>query len=583
MIVGGWSVGKERESERAGAWGHDTGWPVVATGPLAQLPARLVCVRAMAASVLSVLQESHELLEVERTLVLEELKKQPKSIPQIIVQENRVARALTRIAARAKSIEEIYEDKDGSLASLQGVLTGQDVFTSFYERVGALRDLYANHDGTALAVSSADAVTAAQRELFSSHKNEMFQFTGEEHRGRFLDLVVLHRAFVDLSEKAHQKVGTEPFVPLGYLDYLRVCTEMPHLQVLRQNSPQGRFATYARDLLAYLASFWRRSKPLDRSMDASIEVLRARAREASKTNPPAAAPQSVQQGPLPVLEEYQTVEEFLAAAKTSGDANAVVRTMLGARGMKEGGTLQEKAGRLFAAKGLPVGQIPKKYLAGKKRRRGGPGPDQGARVEEESIDVALECIRLYGSELQGHLARTVEFLTRKQTRSYEELMKDLEDEERVDVDAQVKQLSGKADDEKDEDSITHNYNPKGVPLGIDGKPIPYWLFKLHGLDKKFSCEICGNEIYVGPAAFEKHFSQNQHAAGMATLGIPNSGHFHGLTKIAEVVELHEKLKVDMEQERRGVWNPEEDEEFEDSEGNVMSKETYQDLARQGLL
>ena len=25
------------------------------------------------------------------------------------------------------------------------------------------------------------------------------------------------------------------------------------------------------------------------------------------------------------------------------------------------------------------------------------------------------------------------------------------------------------------------YNPKNLPLGWDGKPIPYWLYKLHGL------------------------------------------------------------------------------------------------------
>lgn len=27
------------------------------------------------------------------------------------------------------------------------------------------------------------------------------------------------------------------------------------------------------------------------------------------------------------------------------------------------------------------------------------------------------------------------------------------------------------------------YNPLNLPLGWDGKPIPYWLYKLHGLGK----------------------------------------------------------------------------------------------------
>ena len=39
------------------------------------------------------------------------------------------------------------------------------------------------------------------------------------------------------------------------------------------------------------------------------------------------------------------------------------------------------------------------------------------------------------------------------------------------------------------------YNPKNLPLGWDGKPIPYWLYKLHGLNISYKCEICANYTY----------------------------------------------------------------------------------------
>lgn len=39
----------------------------------------------------------------------------------------------------------------------------------------------------------------------------------------------------------------------------------------------------------------------------------------------------------------------------------------------------------------------------------------------------------------------------------------------------------------------------------DGKPIPYWLYKLHGLGVEFKCEICGNFSYMGRRAFDRHF------------------------------------------------------------------------------
>ena len=38
-----------------------------------------------------------------------------------------------------------------------------------------------------------------------------------------------------------------------------------------------------------------------------------------------------------------------------------------------------------------------------------------------------------------------------------------------------------SEDEEEQESASI-YNPKDVPLDFDGKPIPYWLFKLHGLN-----------------------------------------------------------------------------------------------------
>jgi len=35
--------------------------------------------------------------------------------------------------------------------------------------------------------------------------------------------------------------------------------------------------------------------------------------------------------------------------------------------------------------------------------------------------------------------------------------------------------------EEVEDDRPKNSNPLNIPLGYDGKPIPYWLYKLHGL------------------------------------------------------------------------------------------------------
>jgi splicing factor 3A subunit 3 len=134
-------------------------------------------------------------------------------------------------------------------------------------------------------------------------------------------------------------------------------------------------------------------------------------------------------------------------------------------------------------------------------------------------------------------------------------------------------------EESDQEDDEHFYNPKGLPLGWDGKPIPYWLYKLHGLSVEYKCEICGNRSYWGALAFERHFFDNRHINGLKALGIPPTRHFVYVTGVNEAINLFDKIKKSLAKE---VWQPG-DEEIETEDGHVMSVKTYQDLVRQGLI
>ena len=104
-------------------------------------------------------------------------------------------------------------------------------------------------------------------------------------------------------------------------------------------------------------------------------------------------------------------------------------------------------------------------------------------------------------------------------------------------------MSDEEEEEEPDDDIP--YNHKKLPLGWDGHPIPYWLYKLHGLNR-------------GPKAIQKHFAEWRHSHGMKCLGIPNTAHFANVTQIEDAMSEHE-------------------EEFEDSKGNVVNKKTLKDL------
>jgi len=157
-------------------------------------------------------------------------------------------------------------------------------------------------------------------------------------------------------------------------------------------------------------------------------------------------------------------------------------------------------------------------------------------------------------------------IEKKQARHYVENEADQEDDSDV---------SSSSDDEEEVRMTKENY-----PVGWDGNPIPYWLYKLHGLGIEYKCEICGNMSYWGRRAFERHFQEWRHAHGMKCLRLENTKEFHEITKIQDALELAKKLR---ELKTKGQWDDEQMQEYEDGEGNVMNKKTFLDLRAQGLL
>lgn len=161
---------------------------------------------------------------------------------------------------------------------------------------------------------------------------------------------------------------------------------------------------------------------------------------------------------------------------------------------------------------------------------------------------------------------TINQVRKKKTRTIEESMAErVEEEEEPESESSSEEVA---------------YNPKNLPLGWDGKPIPYWLYKLHGLSIEYKCEICGNYSYWGRRAFERHFQEWRHAYGMKCLRIPNTVHFKEITSINDALVLHKKLLMDTETNQ---FDPEIEEEYEDDDGNILKKKTYNDLRKQGLI
>ncbi|XP_021773679.1 splicing factor SF3a60 homolog isoform X2 [Chenopodium quinoa] len=227
-------------------------------------------------------------------------------------------------------------------------------------------------------------------------------------------------------------------------------------------------------------------------------------------------------------------------------------------GLKSGGTVYQRAERLLLVKNTPLEKLGRKHFKKEKDYC-----CKETALIEAKVNKLCEL-------LKDVLERTRERVRNRQGMTFDELVRDRD----ADHEILVHDIGSDNADEK------RDCNPLKLPLGWDGKPIPYWLYKLYGLNQEFKCEICGNFTYKGRRDYEKHFHGARHQHGMSCLGIPNTKSFHDIARIDDAKELWQQIQL-----RKGLslWQPDVLEEYEDAEGNVYNKKTYNDLVRQGII
>jgi len=462
--------------------------------------------------------------------------------------EHRQRAMLDRYDECTDALRDIYEDKDGMRKEEVAALSGPNEFAEFYSRLKGIKEFHRRHPGEVSVPMSVEFDELKRiRENPGDEVNNMVEFSDEEGFGKFLDMHECYIKFINLK-------GVER------VDYIQYITNFDQLYDIPREKKTGEYRQYLQALADYLHGFVSRTKPL-MNLDVQIaEVLQDFDGKFERGECPGWARETV--GAMAHSGAHLDLSAFSSAEELATLGLDRLKSALIALGLKCGGTVQERAERLFLTKGRKLSELNPNLFAKNK-------PGKGGRKDADKMkEIAKLEANIYRyAELLGEVRTdTVENVERKQART---------DAEREESDNE------EVDDEPEEDPEDDiPYNPKNLPLGWDGKPIPYWLYKLHGLNISYSCEICGNFTYKGPKAFQRHFAEWRHAHGMRCLGIPNTAHFANVTQIEDAMALWEKLKVQKFDE---AWKPDHEEEYEDSKGNVVNKKTYEDLKRQGLL
>uniref|UniRef100_A0A674PRC1 Splicing factor 3a, subunit 3 n=1 Tax=Takifugu rubripes TaxID=31033 RepID=A0A674PRC1_TAKRU len=418
-------------------------------------------------------------------------------------------------------------------------ISGPNEFAEFYNRLKQIKEFHRKHPHEISIPMSAEFEELMKaRDNPSEEAQNLVEFTDEEGYGRYLDLHDCYLKYINLK-------GVEK---LEYITYLSSFDQLFDIPKDRKNAE---YKKYLEMLLEYLQDYTDRVKPLLDQNDLFGKVLIDFEKKWDSGTfpgwPREASSALTHAGAHLDLSAFSSWEELASLGLDR------LKSALMALGLKCGGTLEERAQRLFSTKGKSLESLDPSLFA-KNPKAKGPKKDTERNKEIAFLEGQVyEYVEVLGEQRQ----LTHENVQRKQARTGEE--REEEEEE---------QLSESESEDEDNEII---YNPKNLPLGWDGKPIPYWLYKLHGLNINYNCEICGNYNYRGPKAFQRHFAVSTLTACAAS---------ESQTPPTLPTSLWAKLKSQKALER---WQPDTEEEYEDSSGNVVNKKTYEDLKRQGLL
>ncbi|KAF9191251.1 hypothetical protein BGZ51_007571 [Haplosporangium sp. Z 767] len=483
-------------------------------------------------SVLDTQRRLHEETDRLEQAIVDQFMLNPKTHKERLLQEHTVDGYLDRISARNKDLQVLYNDEDGSRKKEMDAISGANEFGEFYNRLKKIKDYHRKYPNEAVEPMELEFMDQQPTETKMAALDDMF--SGEESGGRYLDLHEVHEQYMNLKS-------------LKRTNYLSYLSEFTLFGEIERKDKDANYQKYLDSLCKYLEGFLKRVKPLS-----NMEEIRSDARQEFDEKWKEGA---LTGWPKVEQEEAPSTDLFCIACKKQFAKETVYKEHLkGNKHKKAAERLARETANGNAPKDLEnVAEVQSKVLAQKTK------PEQDMAWTEFLIQKLAEI-------LKQQIEDTKENVERRQT---------LTGRER-DLELETDQIELEESDSEDEEKV---YNPLKLPLGWDGKPIPYWLYKLHGLGVEYSCEICGNYVYKGRKAFDKHFQEWRHAHGMRCLGIPNTRQFHEIVGIEDALALWKKIKGTKPEGSK----KDQIEEFEDNEGNVFNKKTYEDLKRQGLI
>ena len=525
----------------------------------------------MSNTILEQIRHKYEEIEQYEKAISKSLTYRDNNPNESIVSETIIKRCQDKIQQNSRDIIDLFEDKSENFKQEKLIMTGNtdymnsklcllkptninnsnnyysnllmkkrkaDIWVNFYDKIKEIKIL--NKSGNDINHSTTGD------KIFNNLLSEInlkTLFTNEENFGKCLDLHELYHEYINIpnifnndnNNKNKVIFNMENIVKLNYLNYIKNIDNFKNIPIKVKKSEE--YIKYIKHLAQYLKSFFIKIYPLI-NFNEIQDIIDSKFEDDQEH-----IDKSIE---LNEEEEIKKNELFCNICNKS----FAKETLMDAH-MKSKKHLK----KVNLSKNNDTNNINK-------------NSQEKNKIEEDILhDIKYyeyQIIR-YKDILQNIIDNTISQIHKKQTMTKEELESD-----------RLNEINIKKIEKEEKKKI---FNPKNIPMDWDGKPLPYWLYKVHGLGVEHKCEICGGASYWGRRAFEHHFQEWRHAYGMKCLRLPNTLQFKNITRIEDALKLHHKL---IEDKNKTEFNPDVEEQYEDENGNVYNKKMMMDLKKQGL-
>jgi len=451
--------------------------------------------------------------------------KKKRSFREVLLQQHEISKFLEQYKKQKTFVKASWSDekvRDDELKSLEDPTFELKKFDEMYKEIKDKNDENVIKD-----LNSIYSIKSSKVNVLSEVGSGIdlgLMFSGEEYFGKYLDLVSFHESWLNLSTEK-----------ISYVKYLEIFDKFDIMEVKKNED----YLQYLINLSNYLKSFIRRSTPLFDldSLLTKVENDFINTKQENSLYCKACdknfAKQTVYDGHLSGKKHLKNASKLKSSDQSSNPSSSALTS-------------------------LTTPKITKK----------------NHEYYEFLITELMKPLAIKRQDTKLNTERRKALTERERIIEITQLEKEEELSDSEDENENIK------DDDENSDFKNGVYNPLNLPIGFDGQPIPYWLWKLHGLGIEYTCEICGDYTYKGRKAFDKHFLEPRHIHGLKCLGITPSLIFKDITSIKQATDLWQKVK---KEKRSQEGERENAVEVEDEEGNVMSEKVYNDLKKQGLI